>query len=161
MNPFFQAIASSTTSSVQRRYELLLVYQNDENSNQGNSCNFKRLSDALVPQAVLRSHPNYLGSRPRLRSRTPGPPPFSSLNSMPAFSRAVLILSAVFGRPASLAHQTDSNRAMVGSEIDEYCAKSPCDQPSKARAALICRVVSSSSLRSIDSFSIDSWVPIN
>ena len=39
------------------------------------------------------------------------------------------------------AHQLTSNRAMVGSEIDECCAKSPCDHPSKARAALICRVV--------------------
>ena len=45
---------------------------------------------------------------------------------------------------------------MVGSEIDECCAKSPCDHPSKARAALICRVVTNFSSLSIDSFSIDS-----
>ena len=42
---------------------------------------------------------------------------------------------------AAICPSTDSNRAMVGSEIDECSAKSPCDQPSKARAALICRVV--------------------
>jgi len=35
----------------------------------------------------------------RLRSLTPGPPPFSSMNSMPAFSRAAFILSPVSVRP--------------------------------------------------------------
>ena len=35
----------------------------------------------------------------RLRSLTPGPPPFSSMNSMPAFSRAASILSPVSVRP--------------------------------------------------------------
>ena len=35
----------------------------------------------------------------RFRSLTPGPPPFSSMNSVPAFSRAAPILSPVSVRP--------------------------------------------------------------
>jgi hypothetical protein len=76
----------------------------------------------------------------RLRRRTPGPPPFSSMNSIPAFSMAALIFSAVSARPA-ISPSADSSLAIVGSETDEWRAKSPCDHPSKARAALTCRIV--------------------
>ena len=68
-------------------------------------------------------------------SRTPRPPPFSSINSTPAISIAVLIFSAVSSRPPNLP-STDSSRATVGSETPECCAKSAWDQPSRARAAL-------------------------
>ena len=68
-------------------------------------------------------------------SRTPRPPPFSSMNSTPAISIAVLIFSAVSSRPPNLP-SADSSRATVGSETPECCAKSAWDQPSRARAAL-------------------------
>src|SRR5215468_1047123 len=68
-------------------------------------------------------------------SRTPRPPPFSSMNSIPAISIAVLIFSAVSSRPPN-SPSTDSRRATVGSETPECCARSAWDQPSRARAAL-------------------------
>ena len=77
--------------------------------------------------------------------RTPGPPPFSSMNSMPALSNAIRILAAVSLRPPrgpSLA----SNLLMVGIETLAAAANCSCDQAKSERAALICL---------IDTFGID------
>ena len=52
----------------------------------------------------------------RLRRRTPGPPPFSSMNSTPAFSRASRILSPVRVRPPS-SPSAASSHLTVGKEI--------------------------------------------
>jgi hypothetical protein len=57
------------------------------------------------------------------RSRTPGPPPFSSMNWIPPFSKAACILCTVASRPPSWP-STDSRRAMVGSEIPDSDARS-------------------------------------
>jgi hypothetical protein len=76
----------------------------------------------------------------RLRRRTPEPPPFSSMNKTPAPSIAARIFSAVSSRPPS-SPSIDSRRATVGSDTPDLLAKSACDQPSRARAALIWRVV--------------------
>jgi hypothetical protein len=57
------------------------------------------------------------------RRRTPGPPPFSSMNSTPAASIAVRNLWVVSSRPPS-SPSTASSRATVGSEIPELSAKS-------------------------------------
>ena len=81
----------------------------------------------------------------RLRRRTPGPPPFSSMNSTPARSNAVRIFLPVPLRPPrgpSLA----SSLLIVGSETSAVSANCSCDQATSARAALTCR---------IDTFSID------
>jgi hypothetical protein len=72
----------------------------------------------------------------RLRRRTPEPPPFSLMNVIPAPSIAARIFSAVSSRPPS-SPSIDSRRATVGSDIPDFSAKSACDQPSRARAALI------------------------
>jgi hypothetical protein len=71
----------------------------------------------------------------RLRSRTPRPPPSSSMKSIPAVVIAARIFLAVCSRPPS-SPSTDSRRATVGSETPDFSAKSACDQPSSARAAL-------------------------
>jgi hypothetical protein len=84
-------------------------------------------------------------SNERFRRRTPGPPPFSSMNSTPARSNAVRIFVPVPLRPPrgpSLA----SSLLMVGSETSAVSANCSCDQAKRARAALTCR---------IDTFSID------
>jgi hypothetical protein len=62
------------------------------------------------------------------------------MNSMPLFSSAARIFRTVSSRPPSLP-STDSNRAIVGSETPDRRASSDWDQPSNARAALICRIV--------------------
>jgi hypothetical protein len=78
-------------------------------------------------------------------SRTPGPPAFSSMNSIPAEERALKILEAVSARPPRTSSEA-SRRLMVGIETPAVAARSSCDQPSRARAAFICL---------IDTFSID------
>jgi hypothetical protein len=55
---------------------------------------------------------------------TPAPPPFSAMNSTPAFSRAICNFSPVSGLPP-IGPSTDSSRAIVGSEMPEAAAKSP------------------------------------
>jgi hypothetical protein len=75
-----------------------------------------------------------------LRNRTPSPPPFSSMNSMPPPSNATRIFATVSPRPPSCP-SADSSRAIVGSDTPERRANSPCDHPSSARAALTCRMV--------------------
>ncbi|MGC1857850.1 MAG: hypothetical protein WA725_13995, partial [Pseudolabrys sp.] len=52
----------------------------------------------------------------RFRSRTPAPPPFSSMNSMPALSSATRIFSTVVFRPPR-GPSTASSRLIVGREI--------------------------------------------
>jgi hypothetical protein len=80
-------------------------------------------------------------TRPRgLRNRTPDPPPFSAIDSIPADSIAARILSAVPSRPPS-SPSTHSSRATVGSDTFDRSAKSAWDHPSNARAAFIWRVV--------------------
>jgi hypothetical protein len=92
------------------------------------SANFSRIG----------THGRRLGS---FFSRTPGPPPFSSMNSMPAASIAARIFPVVSSLPPS-SPSADSRRATVGSETPDASAKSAWDQPSRARAAFIWRVVS-------------------
>jgi hypothetical protein len=70
------------------------------------------------------------------RRRTPGPPPFSAMNSMPAVSRAAMSFSPVSTLPPS-GPSSDSSRAIVGSDTPDAVAKSPCDQATSARAAFI------------------------
>ncbi|MET3795026.1 GSU2403 family nucleotidyltransferase fold protein [Aquamicrobium terrae] len=82
--------------------------------------------------------------------RTPGPPPFPGMNSMPALSKAVSIFAAVSRRPPRTPSSA-SRRAIVGSETPEWLARSPCDHPKSARAALTWRIV----ISLFDSFSID------
>ena len=83
--------------------------------------------------------------RARLRSLTPSPPPFSSMNSMPAFSRAASILAPVSTRPPNIPSWA-SRRLIVGTDTAAAKASCSCDQSNSARAALICL---------IDTFSID------
>jgi hypothetical protein len=59
----------------------------------------------------------------RLRSLTPGPPPFSSMNSMPAFTRAASILSPVSARPPK-GPSFASSRLIVGT--DTFAAEANC-----------------------------------
>src|SRR5580704_388681 len=69
--------------------------------------------------------------------RTPGPPPFSAMNSTPAFSSAAMIFSPVSGRPPS-SPPVASSRLIVGVETPDDLAIASCDQPNNSRAALIC-----------------------
>ena len=58
-----------------------------------------------------------------LRSRTPGPPPFSSMNWIPPFSKADCIRCTVASRPPSWPSAA-SRRAIVGSETPDSEARS-------------------------------------
>src|SRR5258708_5672872 len=79
----------------------------------------------------------YFGRTARggLRRRTPGPPPFSSMNSMPAFSRALCTSPSVRGY-GSLALRSKS--AMVLVAVLLAPERSDWDQPSKPRAPRHC-----------------------
>jgi hypothetical protein len=74
----------------------------------------------------------------RLRRRTPGPPPFSSMNWIPALSSA-RISAATVEVCASKAPGFDSSRFMVGREIDEAFARLLW---SHRRSALAARITS-------------------
>ena len=82
------------------------------------------------------------------RRRRPGPPPFSSMNSIPAACSAFSIFSAVSLRPPSRP-SFNSKRLIVGTETSAARARLSCDQPRSARAALIWR---------IETFSIDLFI---
>ena len=86
--------------------------------------------DACIPSHAHRVR------LPGLRRRTPCPPPFSSMNSTPADLIALIIRSAVSPRPPKRP-STASRRLMVGIDTSAALARSSCDQPSSARAALI------------------------
>ena len=70
----------------------------------------------LLPRASLR--------------RTPGPPPFASMNATPASSRAARIAATVAGRSTS----PRSRRAMVSGETFAAAASSRTPSPRAARA---------------------------
>ena len=67
-------------------------------------------------------------------SRTPGPPPFSGINSMPAVSRAVTIAFAVRRCPPRTP-ACASSRLMVGSETRDASARASWLQRRRPRAA--------------------------
>ena len=73
-------------------------------------------------------------------SRTPGPPPFSGMNSMPAVSRAVTIAFAVRRCPPRTP-ACASSRLMVGSETRDASARASWLQRRRPRAARTCSVV--------------------
>jgi hypothetical protein len=100
------------------------------------------IARTATSRGVVGDHVRFLGS---FFSRTPGPPPFSSMNSMPAACNAIRILFAVSLLPPR-GPSVASNLLMVGMETWAATANSPCDQAKSARAALTCR---------IDTFSID------
>jgi hypothetical protein len=71
--------------------------------------------------------------------RTPGPPPFSSMNSTPADSRA----RCNFARASSetFGPNPPSRRLTVGSDRSAREANSDCDHPKRPRAARSCSIV--------------------
>jgi hypothetical protein len=94
---------------------------------------------------------------PGLRSRTPCPPPFSSMKSTPADLIALTIRSAVSPRPPRVPSKA-SRRLIVGIDTSAALARSSWDQSSSARAALSWRIDTFSidfSPMPIDTFSID------
>jgi hypothetical protein len=60
-----------------------------------------RSLNQIRPDGSVLSQTAYSPFSLRFRSRTPGPPPFSSMNSMPLFSSADRILCTVSSRPPS------------------------------------------------------------
>src|SRR5258708_6856378 len=68
------------------------------------------------------------------RSRTPGPPPFSSMNSTPADSKAALS-AASFAAVTGISPSIVSTRRIVATPTLEALAKSRALHLSKARAA--------------------------
>ena len=67
-----------------------------------------------------------------LENRTPTPPPFSGINSIPAFSKATWIASTVEARSCS----PRSNLAIVSGDTRANLAKSRVPHPSATRAIL-------------------------
>ena len=86
--------------------------------------------------------PIYFGRTGRCgwRRRTPGPPPFSAMNSTPAFSRAFRNFTIVRSCAAS-APGWVSSRFTLGSEIPEASARSRCSHRRRDRAARTCSLV--------------------
>jgi hypothetical protein len=95
-----------------------------------------------APRELLTRYP-FLNCR--FRSRTPGPPPFSSRNSTPAVSKANRILVPVSSRPPN-GPSLASKRLIVGIDTSAAAASCSCDHAKSERAALTCR---------IDTFGID------
>jgi hypothetical protein len=92
-------------------------------------------------QAAAPTIPNYSRfAEIGLRSRTPGPPPFSSMNSMPADSNARFRAKMV-GSWAAKNPGCASRRLMVGSDTDDLAAKSFCSHRNSALAALMSSLV--------------------
>jgi hypothetical protein len=106
----------------------------------------KRTSGKPGNGVGIQSYPQRV-RLPGLRRRTPCPPPFSSMKSTPPDLIAPTIRSAVSPRPPRGPSKA-SSRLMVGIDTSAAFARSSCDQPSSARAALTWR---------IDTFSIDFW----
>ena len=82
---------------------------------------------------VIRHH---LDRRCRFASRTPMPPPFSGINSIPPSWSAPTIASRVSSRPP-ISPSAASNRLMVGTDRPERLARSSWAHPRSALAALI------------------------
>jgi hypothetical protein len=74
-------------------------------------------------------------------NRAPSPPPFFSMNSMPASSSARRIARS-FGPVNEVAAPVSSARRIVVSPTDDECARSSALQRRSARAARICALVS-------------------
>lgn len=93
---------------------------------------------ARVRESVL-SHKmpgRYLDRRCRFAKRTPSPPPFSGMSSIPPALSAVRTASRVSERPPR-SPSAASNLLIVGAERPDRAARSSCDHPNKALAALI------------------------
>ena len=73
-------------------------------------------------------------------SLTPGPPPFSGMNSTPAFSRALAIAPIVFSC-ADNSPGCVSSRLMLGKDTPDASAKSFCSHRSNILAARTCSLV--------------------
>ena len=69
---------------------------------------------------------------PRFRSRRPSPPPFSSMNSIPARSKAARIASTA---PRETSRRSFSKSTIVESPRSAACASCDCVIPSSPRAA--------------------------
>jgi hypothetical protein len=82
---------------------------------------------------------SHLDRRCCLVSRTPIPPPFSGRNSIPPSLSADRSASRVSARPPT-SPSAASNLLIVGTEMPDRAARSSCDQPSSALAALIWRI---------------------
>jgi len=96
---------------------------------------FSATADALSSRSNVQNivYPFFVC---RFRNLTPGPPPFSSMNSTPADSNA-LLRPATVDIWAAIIPGFDSRRFIVGSDTDEAFAKSRCSQRNRARAARI------------------------
>src|SRR5882762_7683142 len=75
------------------------------------------------------------------RNRTPGPPPFSSMNSTPAVSRARRT-AKLFETVIAVTSAINSARRMVATLKVECLARSSALQRMRARAARICALLS-------------------
>jgi hypothetical protein len=83
-----------------------------------------------------RSDSQIVGYRFGFRRRTPAPPPFSAMNSTPAFFKAFAI--ARIASSDTRMPSSASARFTVGTDSPAAVATSVCDHPMSARAARIC-----------------------
>jgi hypothetical protein len=98
-------------------------------------------SVALVERTGPIELRQLLGLLSRLASRTPEPPPFSGINTMPASKNARSIAASVTGL-ARIGPGCPSNRLIVGRDTFDAAVKSFCSHRSSMRAALTCSLVS-------------------
>jgi hypothetical protein len=74
----------------------------------------------------------------RFASRNPAPPPFSGMNTTPAFSSALWTANLTSLDTLGPSWSSLSSRLIVGRDRPAASASCVCDQPSKPRAARIC-----------------------
>jgi hypothetical protein len=74
------------------------------------------------------------------RRRTPAPPPFSGMNSTPAFSSALWTANLTSSDTLGPSRSSLSSRLIVGRDRPAASASWVCDQPSRPRAARICSI---------------------
>jgi hypothetical protein len=118
----------------------------------GNSSPRTFLSESGCPghhgqEGAARSSGRYAGSYLRgpggrcgLRRRTPGPPPFPSMNSTPAASKARRMAKS-FGAVIEVSASASSARRIVATPTADSRARSAARHRRKARAARICPLV--------------------
>ena len=97
------------------------------------ACGVFRIRDQLCAGSIHFRDFSFV----EVRSRTPGPPPFSSMNSTPAASNARRTARS-FAAVIEVSSTASSARRMVAIPTDDSRARSSARHRTNARAALIC-----------------------
>lgn len=149
------APSSRKKRDFQKRMAAIFCWVTDSANLNGTT---RRVSILQSPAAECRQNTiiHFLGVLDpcRFRKRNPGPPPFSSMKSTPADSKARRIARSL-AAVNDVSPSVSSARRMVATLKSDCRARSSAFQRTRARAALICALVSGfGMLTSINAYAI-------